>query len=324
MKQYETVIGLEVHVELATKTKIFCGCKTDFGAAPNTHVCPICTGMPGSLPILNKQVVEFALRAGLALNCQINQFCKFDRKNYFYPDMPYNYQISQFERPLCEFGHLDINVGGETKRIGITRIHMETDAGKNIHEGDHSYLDLNRAAVPLIEIVSEPDMRSAEEAVAYLKALHAIVVYLGITDGNMEEGSFRCDANVSIRPKGAAEFGTRAELKNLNSFRHVQKAIEYEVSRQGGQAVKDERVIKCRKQGRRRKFFPQLQPAETEHGDIEDRHEAGKRDPEEMLCHKTKSCGSRGDHVQRQNEEDDSRSFFSIHSITTATMRLNT
>ena len=243
MKQYETVIGLEVHVELATKTKIFCGCKTDFGAAPNTHVCPICTGMPGSLPILNKKVVEFALRAGLALNCQINQFCKFDRKNYFYPDMPYNYQISQFERPLCEFGHLDINVGGETKRIGITRIHMETDAGKNIHEGDHSYLDLNRAAVPLIEIVSEPDMRSAEEAVAYLKALHAIVVYLGITDGNMEEGSFRCDANVSIRPKGAAEFGTRAELKNLNSFRHVQKAIEYEVSRQQDVLEDGDKVI---------------------------------------------------------------------------------
>ena len=183
------------------------------------------------------------IRDSLALDCTINNDSVFARKNYFYPDMPYNYQISQFERPLCEFGHLDINVGGETKRIGITRIHMETDAGKNIHEGDHSYLDLNRAAVPLIEIVSEPDMRSAEEAVAYLKALHAIVVYLGITDGNMEEGSFRCDANVSIRPKGAAEFGTRAELKNLNSFRHVQKAIEYEVSRQQDVLEDGDKVI---------------------------------------------------------------------------------
>ena len=308
MSAYETVIGLEVHVHLCTKSKLFCSCPTTFGVEPNTNVCEVCAGMPGVLPVLNQTAVEYATRAGLALDCTINNDSVFARKNYFYPDMPYNYQISQFERPLCEFGHLDINVGGETKRIGITRIHMETDAGKNIHEGDHSYLDLNRAAVPLIEIVSEPDMRSAEEAVAYLKALHAIVVYLGITDGNMEEGSFRCDANVSIRPKGAAEFGTRAELKNLNSFRHVQKAIEYEVSRQGGQAVKDERVIKCRKQGCCRKFFSQLQPAETEHGDIEDRHEAGKRDPEEMLCHKAKSCGSRGDHVQRQNEEDDSRS----------------
>ena len=222
MSAYETVIGLEVHVHLCTKSKLFCSCPTTFGVEPNTNVCEVCAGMPGVLPVLNQTAVEYATRAGLALDCTINNDSVFARKNYFYPDMPYNYQISQFERPLCEFGHLDINVGGETKRIGITRIHMETDAGKNIHEGDHSYLDLNRAAVPLIEIVSEPDMRSAEEAVAYLKALHAIVVYLGITDGNMEEGSFRCDANVSIRPKGAAEFGTRAELKYLNSFLHVQ------------------------------------------------------------------------------------------------------
>ena len=243
MSAYETVIGLEVHVHLCTKSKLFCSCPTTFGVEPNTNVCEVCAGMPGVLPVLNQTAVEYATRAGLALDCTINNDSVFARKNYFYPDMPYNYQISQFERPLCEFGHLDINVGGETKRIGITRIHMETDAGKNIHEGDHSYLDLNRAAVPLIEIVSEPDMRSAEEAVAYLKALHAIVVYLGITDGNMEEGSFRCDANVSIRPKGAAEFGTRAELKNLNSFRHVQKAIEYEVSRQQDVLEDGDKVI---------------------------------------------------------------------------------
>ena len=243
MSAYETVIGLEVHVHLCTKSKLFCSCPTTFGVEPNTNVCEVCAGMPGVLPVLNQTAVEYATRAGLALNCAINNDSVFARKNYFYPDMPYNYQISQFERPLCEHGHLDIEVGGETKRIGITRIHMETDAGKNIHEGDHSYLDLNRAAVPLIEIVSEPDMRSAEEAVAYLKALHAIVVYLGITDGNMEEGSFRCDANVSIRPKGTVEFGTRTELKNLNSFRHVQKAIEFEVARQQDVLEDGDKVI---------------------------------------------------------------------------------
>ena len=232
MSEFETVIGLEVHVHLCTRSKLFCSCPTTFGVEPNTNVCEVCSGMPGVLPVLNQTAVEYATKAGLALNCTINHDSVFARKNYFYPDMPYNYQISQFERPLCEWGHLDIDVNGTAKRIGITRIHMETDAGKNIHEGDHSYLDLNRAAVPLIEIVSEPDMRSAEEAVAYLKALHAIVVYLGITDGNMEEGSFRCDANVSIRPRGTTTFGTRTELKNLNSFRHVQKAIEFEVLRQ--------------------------------------------------------------------------------------------
>ena len=249
MSSYETVIGLEVHVHLSTRSKLFCSCPTTFGVEPNTNVCEVCAGMPGVLPVLNQTAVEYATKAGLALNCTINNDSVFARKNYFYPDMPFNYQISQFERPLCEFGHLDITVDGKTKRIGITRIHMETDAGKNIHEGDHSYVDLNRAAVPLIEIVSEPDMRSPEEAVAYLKALHAIVVYLGITDGNMEEGSFRCDANVSIRPRGTAEFGTRTELKNLNSFRHVQKAIEYEVLRQqdvledGDKVVQESRLF---------------------------------------------------------------------------------
>lgn len=243
--KYITVIGLEVHAELSTKTKIYCSCKNSFGSEVNSNCCPNCTGMPGSLPTLNEKVVEYAIRMGYATGCTINPVCKADRKNYFYPDLPKAYQISQFDIPLCEHGYIDavVDEEGNTKRIGITRIHMETDAGKNIHEGDHSYLDLNRAAVPLIEIVSEPDMRSAEEAVAYLKALHAIVVYLGITDGNMEEGSFRCDANVSIRPKGAAEFGTRAELKNLNSFRHVQKAIEYEVSRQQDVLEDGDKVI---------------------------------------------------------------------------------
>lgn len=245
MSDFETVIGLEVHVHLSTRTKLFCSCPTTFGVEPNTNVCEVCTGMPGVLPVLNQTAVEYAAKAALALNCTINNDSVFARKNYFYPDMPVNYQISQFERPLCEHGYLDINVDGPTRRIGITRIHMETDAGKNIHSAteDKSFLDLNRASVPLIEIVSEPDMRSAEEAVAYLKALHAIVVYLGITDGNMEEGSFRCDANVSIRPRGSDVLGTRTELKNLNSFRHVQKAIEFEIVRQQDVIEDGEKVI---------------------------------------------------------------------------------
>ncbi|WMW66147.1 Asp-tRNA(Asn)/Glu-tRNA(Gln) amidotransferase subunit GatB [Nitratidesulfovibrio liaohensis] len=234
MALYEAVIGLEVHAQLRTRSKLFCSCSTAFGAAPNTNVCEVCSGMPGVLPVPNARAVEFAARMGMAVNCTVNPVSVFARKNYFYPDLPKGYQISQFETPICEHGYLDITVNGQTRRIGITRIHMEDDAGKNIHSaGDNaSYVDLNRSGVPLIEIVSEPDMRSAEEAVAYLKALHAIVVYLGVCDGNMEEGSFRCDANVSIRPKGQQEFGTRAELKNLNSFRNVQRAIEYEIARQ--------------------------------------------------------------------------------------------
>ena len=232
--RYEPVIGLEVHVHLATASKLFCPCPTTFGVEPNTNVCEVCSGMPGVLPVLNEKAVEFAVRMGLAVNCVINDRSVFARKNYFYPDLPKGYQISQFERPICGPGHVDIEVDGVTKRIGITRIHLEDDAGKNIHSSTEnaSFVDLNRAGVPLIEIVSDPDMRSAAEAVAYLKALHALVVHLGISDGNMEEGSFRCDANVSIRPMGTEPFGTRAELKNLNSFRHVQKAIEYEIARQ--------------------------------------------------------------------------------------------
>ncbi len=234
MSDFEVVIGLEVHVHLATESKLFCSCPNSFGDAPNSNVCEVCAGMPGVLPVLNKKAVEFAARTALAINAAINQQSVFARKNYFYPDMPKDYQISQYDLPLCEHGYLDITVDNQTKRIGITRIHLEDDAGKNIHSPteNHSFVDLNRAGTPLIEIVSEPDMRSAEEAVAYLKALHAIVVNLGVTNGNMEEGSFRCDANVSIRPKGQKEFGTRTELKNLNSFRHVQKAIEYEIARQ--------------------------------------------------------------------------------------------
>ncbi|MBQ4077429.1 MAG: Asp-tRNA(Asn)/Glu-tRNA(Gln) amidotransferase subunit GatB, partial [Mailhella sp.] len=234
MSAYEAVIGLEVHVHLATASKLFCSCPNSFGDEPNTNVCEVCSGMPGVLPVLNRKAVEFASRMAMAIDAKINQRSQFARKNYFYPDMPKDYQISQFELPLCEHGHLDIAVNGRKKRIGITRIHMEDDAGKNIHPAGekHSCVDLNRAGTPLIEIVSEPDLRSAEEAVAYLKKLHAIVVSLGISNGNMEEGCFRCDANVSLRPRGQEKFGTRTELKNLNSFRNVQRAIEFEIARQ--------------------------------------------------------------------------------------------
>lgn len=234
MSNFEVVIGLEVHVHLATESKLFCSCPNSFGDAPNSNVCEVCSGMPGVLPVLNKKVVEYASRMALAIDATINQESIFARKNYFYPDMPKDYQISQYDKPLCEHGHLDIKLGEKVKRIGITRIHIEDDAGKNIHSSteNQSFVDLNRSGTPLIEIVSEPDMRSAEEAVAYLKALHAIVVNMGVSNGNMEEGSFRCDANVSIRPHGQKEFGTRTELKNLNSFRHVQKAIEFEIARQ--------------------------------------------------------------------------------------------
>jgi len=243
--KYETVIGLEVHAHLKTKSKIFCGCSTQFGVDPNENVCPVCSGMPGVLPVLNKKVVEYAAKMGIAIDCEINRKSVFARKNYFYPDLPKGYQTSQFELPICEHGHVDIVTEKGPKRVGVTRIHMEEDAGKNIHSAvdNASYVDLNRSCVPLIEIVSEPDMRSAEEAVAYLKALRSILVYLGICDGNMEEGSFRCDANVSVRPFGQEAFGTRAELKNLNSFKHVQKAIEYEVERQIDLVEDGEKVV---------------------------------------------------------------------------------
>ena len=233
-KQYETVIGLEVHVELATKTKIFCGCSTAFGGAPNTHTCPVCTGMPGSLPVLNKQVVEYAVAVGLATNCQITQYCKFDRKNYFYPDNPQNYQISQLYLPICRNGHVDIETEQGTKAIGIHEILMEEDAGKLIHDEweDCSLVDYNRSGVPLIEIVSEPDMRSAQEVIAYLEKLRMTVQYLGASDCKLNEGSMRADVNLSVREVGAKEFGTRTEMKNLNSFKAITHAIEGERERQ--------------------------------------------------------------------------------------------
>ncbi len=244
MAQYQAVIGLEVHVQLATASKLFCSCSTTFGQSPNSNVCEVCSGMPGSLPVLNARAVEYAAKAGLATDCTVHLSSIFARKNYFYPDLPMGYQISQFDKPICEHGKLEIITDDGKKIVGITRIHLENDAGKNIHDSHEnaSFVDLNRAGTPLVEIVSEPDMRSAKEAVAYLKALHAIVTTLGISDGNMEEGSFRCDANVSLHKPGTP-FGTRTELKNLNSFRHVQKAIEYEIGRQQDMLDDGEEII---------------------------------------------------------------------------------
>jgi len=248
--EFEPVIGLEVHAQLNTTTKIFCGCSTAFGAPPNTHTCPVCLGMPGVLPVLNRRVVEFTLRMALATHCDINPESRFARKNYFYPDLPKGYQISQYELPIARSGWIEIQVGGDRKRIRINRIHMEEDAGKLIHDPLRpvSRVDFNRTGVPLIEIVSEPDLRSPEEAGAYLRQLRAIVRYLGICDGNLEEGSFRCDANVSIRPFGEQMFGIRTELKNLNSFKHVEKALQYEIMRQtetlrdGGRVIQETRL----------------------------------------------------------------------------------
>lgn len=247
---FEPVIGLEVHAQLKTKTKIFCSCSTAFGKSPNANTCPVCTGMPGVLPVLNKQAVTFAIKAGLATNCTINRESRFDRKNYFYPDLPKGYQISQFAKPIAEHGFLDIEADEKKIRIGITRIHMEEDAGKLIHDPlrGKSMVDLNRTGVPLIEIVSEPDLRTAAQAGAYLRKLHAILKYIDVCDGNMEQGSFRCDANVSLRPVGQEEFGTRTELKNLNSFKNVEKAILYEIQRQtyvleeGGKVIQETRL----------------------------------------------------------------------------------
>jgi aspartyl-tRNA(Asn)/glutamyl-tRNA(Gln) amidotransferase subunit B len=247
---YEAVIGLEVHAQMLTESKIFCGCSTRFGSGPNSQTCPVCIGMPGVLPVLNRKALEFAVRTGLATNCRISPYSRFARKNYFYPDLPKGYQISQYELPICEHGYVDIIADGEKRRIGITRIHMEEDAGKNIHEegGSYSLVDLNRAGVPLMEIVSEPDIRTPAEAAEYMKRLRTIVRYLGVCDGNMEQGSLRCDANVSVRPVGSRELGVKVEMKNINSFRFVEKALEYEIKRQintlekGGSIIQETRL----------------------------------------------------------------------------------
>ncbi len=250
LTRYEAVIGLEVHVQLGTKTKIFCGCPIEFGAAPNTLVCPVCLGLPGALPVLNRKAVDLAISAGIALHCKVNPFSRFARKNYFYPDLPKGYQISQYDQPLAEHGFVDILTEAGKKRIGVTRVHMEDDAGKSIHDGfrdsdEFTYVDLNRSGTPLIEIVSDPDMRSADEAYAYLAEVKQILQYIGVSDCDMEKGQLRCDANVSLRPRGAEKFGTKAEVKNVNSFRYVKLALEYEIGRQAelldsGRAVAQE------------------------------------------------------------------------------------
>ena len=248
---FQPVIGLEVHAQLLTRSKIFCGCSTEFGAPPNAHTCAVCLGMPGVLPVLNETVVEFAVRVGRALGCRINPVSIWARKNYFYPDLPKGYQISQYDQPLCEHGALEIDTDDGPRRVRILRIHLEEDAGKNVHDagGGESLVDLNRSGVPLVEIVSEPDIRSSSEAAEYLKALRDILVYLGVNDGNLEEGSFRCDANVSVMRKGASQYGQRVELKNINSFRFVQKAIDYEIGRQveliesGGRVAQETRLF---------------------------------------------------------------------------------
>jgi aspartyl-tRNA(Asn)/glutamyl-tRNA(Gln) amidotransferase subunit B len=243
--RYEAVIGLEVHAQLLTESKIFCGCAVRFGEEPNSQSCPICSGLPGVLPVLNRRVVELAIKAGLATHCAIAPYARFARKNYFYPDLPKGYQISMYELPLCEKGYLEIAVNGEVRRIGLTRIHMEEDAGKNLHEGlgEASHVDLNRAGVPLLEIVGDPDLRSPDEAVAYLKKLREILIYTGVSDADMEKGNFRCDANVSLRPAGESRFGTKAEVKNMNSFRFVKRALEHEIERQERLLSQGKRVI---------------------------------------------------------------------------------
>src|SRR6266487_581721 len=278
VSNYEPVIGLEVHVQLLTASKIFCGCSTKFGAPPNTNVCPVCLGLPGALPVLNKKAVDFAVRAAMALNCRINETSIFARKNYFYPDLPKGYQISQYDKPLAEHGFIEIKTNGNTKRIGITRVHLEEDAGKSLHEGftdsaEKTAIDLNRSGVPLIEIVSEPDISSPEEAYEYLTRLKEIILYTEVSDCNMEEGSLRCDANVSVRPRGEKKFGTKTEVKNVNSFRFIREALEYEIERQieviesGGKITQETRLynsvegktygMRSKEQAHDSRYFPE-------------------------------------------------------------------
>lgn len=253
LQKYEPVIGLEVHVQLGTKTKIFCSCAVEFGAPPNTSVCPVCLGMPGALPVMSRQAVELAIGAAIALHCRVNPFSRLARKNYFYPDLPKGYQISQYDQPVAEHGYLDILVDGGKKRIGVTRVHMEDDAGKSIHDGfkdsdKYTYVDLNRSGTPLIEIVSEPDIRTSDEAYSYVTEMKQVLQYIGVSDCDMEKGQLRCDANVSVRPRGTEKFGTKAEVKNLNSFRFLKLALEYEIRRQveliesGGKVVQETRL----------------------------------------------------------------------------------
>ena len=287
--QYEAVIGLEIHAQLLTKSKMFCGCSTKFGSEPNTQTCPVCIGMPGVLPVANRKAIEYVIKTGLAVNCEIAPYSRFARKNYFYPDLPKGYQISQYELPLCEHGSVEITVDGRTRKIGLTRIHLEEDAGKNIHSGagNYSSVDLNRAGTPLMEIVSEPDIRTPQEAAEFVKKLRTIVRYIGVCDGNMEQGSLRCDANVSVRPVGQKEFGTKTEIKNMNSFRFIEKALEFEIKRQvkllneGGRIVQETRLwdsgrgitesMRSKEEAHDYRYFPDpdLVPVEVDSGWIE-------------------------------------------------------
>lgn len=315
--KYEIVIGLEVHTELKTQSKIFCGCSTQFGSEQNTNVCPVCLGLPGVLPVLNEKVVEFGIRTGLALNCEILPYSKFDRKNYYYPDLPKNFQTSQYDLPIAVNGHLDIEVNGETKRIGITRVHMEEDAGKLVHAGtiaksDYALVDYNRTGVPLLEIVSEPDIRSAEEAKAYLEKLKTILQYIDVSDCKMEEGSLRCDANISLRPVGATELGTKAEIKNLNSFRAVQRGLEYEAIRQedvleeGGRVIQETRSwddsrgitlsLRSKEQAHDYRYFPEpdLVPIITDQAKIEAIRASLPELPEARKKRLMENCGLPG------------------------------
>lgn len=312
--EFEAVIGLEVHAELKTKSKAFCGCSTAFGAEPNTQVCPVCMGLPGVLPVINRTMVDYAIKTGLALNCRIAGFCKFDRKNYYYPDLPKNFQTSQYDLPICREGYLDIEVDGETRRIGITRVHMEEDAGKLVHQGTisttpFSLVDYNRSGVPLLEIVSEPDMRTPQEARLYMEKLRAILLFLGVSDCKMEEGSLRCDANVSVRRRGETALGTKTEIKNLNSFRSLERALEYEINRQievleeGGRIVQETRTwdenkqvtlsMRSKEEAHDYRYFPEpdLPPLVIDEGWIERLRAELPELPDEARRRLIEECG---------------------------------